>query len=363
MPVFGASMLRLVLFVFIAAALLFAPAVPAHAAVPDRFFGVMVNGPMDDQSVDLDGEAATMKAAGVESWRVELAWDQIEPRPGQLDFVATDRKVLAAARQGIDVLGLLIRSPSWANGGHLDPFTPPRDPAAFGRFATAMVARYGPGGSLWSQHPEVPAQPVRAWEVWNEPNLAVYFRSQPFMKPYGALLRATHAALKSADAGSTVLMASMANYSWRDLSRLLKKGGRLPFDAAGAHPFSGRPSNALKIVRLNREVLDRAGRRRTPLWLTELTWSSAVGKKKALTKNWETTEKGQAERLRQAYRLLLRERKRLGLARVYWYTWATIDRASPNSFDYSGLRTALAGGAFSDKPALSAFRAITRSAR
>jgi hypothetical protein len=356
-------MLRTALYAFVAAALLLAPASRAEAAVPKDFFGVMVNGPLDDRAVDLDAEAATMKAAGVESWRVELAWDLIEPRPGELDFTETDRKVLSAARAGIDVLGLLIRAPAWANGGHLDPFTPPRDPAAYGRFAQSAVARYGPGGSLWAEHPEVPAKPVRSWEIWNEPNLAIYFRAQPFMKPYGALLRAAYARIKASDRGSTVLMASMANFSWRDLARLIRHGGRLPFDAAGAHPFSGRPSNALKIVRLNREVLDRAGHRRTPLWLTELTWSSAKGKKTPLTKNWETTEKGQAERLRQAYRLFLRDRRRLRIARIYWYTWATIDRSSPNSFDYSGLRTAVFGGTFLDKPALAAFRAVTRSVR
>ena len=159
-------------------------------------------------------------------------------------------------------------------------------------------------------------------------------------------------------------MASMANYSWRDLAKLLSlRGPRLRFDAAGAHPFSGRPSNALKIVRLNRQVLDHAGYRRVPLWLTELTWSSAKGKKQPLTQNWETTEQGQAQRLRDAYRLLLRDRKRLRLQRIFWYTWATVDRDSPNSFDYSGLRTVLPGGGFADKPALGAFRAVVRAAR
>ena len=40
--------------------------------------------------------------------------------------------------------------------------------------------------------------------------------------------------------------------------------------------------------------------------------------------------------------------------------WATVDRNSQNSFDYSGLRTVLPGGRFADKPALAAFRAMAR---
>lgn len=358
-------MLRLCLCLLVAGALLFAPVIApgAEAAVPKGFFGVMVNGPLDDPRVDLDAQAARMKASGVRSWRVELAWDLIEPAPGQFAWAASDRRVLAAARQGIDVLGLALRAPGWANGGGGNPFTPPRRPSDFAAYLRALIARYGPSGSLWAEHPEVARHPVRAWEIWNEPNLKDYFTAQPFAKPYAALLRAAYPAVHSADPGATVLMASMANFSWRDLAKLLSAGGpRLRFDAAGAHPFSGRPSNAVKIVRLNREALDRRGYTRVPLWLTELTWSSAKGKKTPLTQNWETTEAGQAQRLRDVFKLLLAQRRSLKLERVFWYAWATLDNGSRNSFDYSGLLQYRPDGTFRAKPALSAFRAVALAA-
>ena len=338
-------MLRLACALLIAAALLFAPAVASRpiAATPKGFFGVMVNGPLDDPAVDLDAQAATMKAAGVQSWRVEMSWDQIEPAQGPVRVGRRDRKVLAAARQGIDVLGLALRAPGVGQRRHAATRSRRRSgPADFAAYLKALVARYGPRGSLWAEHPEVPRRPVRAWEIWNEPNLKNYFTKQPFAKPYAALLRAAYPAVKAADPGATVLMASMANYSWRDLAKLLDvRGPRLRFDvAAGAHPFSGRPSNAVKIVRLNREALDRRGYRKVPLWLTELTWSSAKGKKTPLTQNWETTEGGQAAAAaRRLPAAAARPRQLLRLARVFWYTWATVDNGSPNSFDYSGLRS------------------------
>jgi hypothetical protein len=359
-------MLRLCLSLLIAGALLLVPAAApssAGAATPKGFFGVMVNGPLDDPAVDLDAQAAGMKAAGVQSWRVEMAWDLIEPARGTFDFTGTDRKVLAAARQGIDVLGLALRAPAWANGGSGDPFVPPRKPSDYAAYLTALIARYGPHGSLWLEHPDVPRHAVRTWEIWNEPNLKDYFRTQPFAKPYAALLRAAYPAVHRADAGATVLMASMANYSWRDLAKLLDSGGpRLRFDAAGAHPFSGRPSNAVKIVRLNRDVLNKRGYAKVPLWLTELTWSSAKGKKTPLTQNWETTEGGQADRLRSVFKLLLAQRRSLRLQRVFWYTWATLDDGSPNSFDYSGLLQYRPDGTFRAKPALAAFTAVAKAA-
>jgi hypothetical protein len=292
---------------------------------------------------------------------VEFAWDLIEPSPRVFNWAGTDRKVLAAARAGIDVLGLALRAPAWANGGSGDPFVPPSQPSDYAAYLTALITRYGPNGSLWVEHPEAPRRAVRTWEIWNEPNLKDYFRAQPFAKPYAALLRAAYPAVHAADPGATVLMASMANFSWRDLAKLLSvPGPKLKFDAAGAHPFSGRPSNAVKIVRLNRDVLNRRGYAKVPLWLTELTWSSAKGKKTPLTQNWETTEAGQAERLRSVFKLLLAQRKSLRLARVFWYTWATVDNGSKNSFDYSGLLQYRPDGTFRAKPALAAFRAVAK---
>jgi hypothetical protein len=345
------------------AAVLASLCLPAGAAakLPRDFFGVMANGPLDAPTFALDAESAAMRGAGVQTERMEIAWDLVEPQKGQFDFALTDRKVLAAARARIDVLALIVRSPAWAARHPGQPFSSPRDPADYAAFATGLVARYGPRGSLWAEHPEVAARPVRAWQVWNEPNLAVYWAEQPFMRGYAGLLNAAHAAIKHADPGATVVMAGLANFSWRDLSRLFAKGGaKLRFDVAAVHPFSGRPSNAVKIVRLNRDVLNRNGAKAKPIWLTELTWSSAKGRKKNLTKDWETTEAGQALRLTQVYRLLVRDRRALRLERVYWYTWVTIDRDSPNSFDYSGLRTQRPDGSVVDKPAARAFRAVVR---
>jgi Beta-galactosidase len=348
------------------AALLVVLLAPAAAAakVPRDFFGVMANGPLDAPSFPLDAESTAMRSAGVGTERMEIAWDLVEPQKGQYDFTLADRKILAAARANIDVLALIVRTPSWAAQQPGQVFSPPRDPADYAAFATALVARYGPNGQLWRDHPDVPKRPVEAWQVWNEPNIAVYWTKQPFMRDYARLLNAAYASIKQADPKATVVMAGLANFSWRDLERLFERGGTtLRFDVAAVHPFSGRPSNSVKIVGLNRRVLNRHGAKSKPIWLTELTWSSAKGHKSKLTQNWETTEAGQAQRLRAAYRLFVKARKLLRLQRIYWYTWVTVDRDSPNSFDYSGLRTLRPDGTLVDKPAARAFRAVVRRYR
>jgi len=335
------------------------PAGASAQAVPANFFGMMINGPLDSPKTDLMAEEGVMRAAGVESQRIPFNWDLIQSdRDEPPDWSDIDRKVLAAAANGMSVLGLVVGSPAWASTHPGTPLSPPKDPAAYGDFMRLCIARYGPFGTFWSEHPEVPAIPIRAWQVWNEPNLSAYFSVQPFAKPYVRLLRAARNAIKAADPGATVVMAGLANFSWSDLERLYKAHVKGLFDIAAVHPFSGFPANSVKIVRYNRRVMDRYGDRRKPIWLTELTWTSAKGKTKNIH-NWETTESGQAKRLAKGYELYVKARRKLRLQRIYWYTWAGYD-SPPNSFDYSGLRHSDADGHFSDKPALAAFRAITK---
>src|SRR5919204_6600214 len=193
-------MRRAVLIALVAALCL--PAA-AHAGVPRDFFGVMVNGPLDQPSFPLDAESAAMHRDGVGSERMEIAWDLVEPQQGQYDYTLPDRKVLAAARAGIDVLALIVRCPAWAAAQQGSVFSPPRDAADYAAFAKVLVARYGPGGELWREHPEVTPRPVRAWQVWNEPNISVYWTQQPFMRGYARLLDTAYPAIKQADPGAT----------------------------------------------------------------------------------------------------------------------------------------------------------------
>ena len=170
------------------------------------------------------------------------------------------------------------------------------------------------------------------------------------------LLRAAFTAIRRADPGAQVVLCGFANFSWRALREIYRAGGRRWFDVAAVHPFTGKVANSLKIVRLNRDVMRRYGDARKPMMLTEVTWSSAKGRKVTIL-GWETTEAGQAKRLTAAFKLFVRERRALGIQRVYWYTWLTNDGGSPNSFDWSGLRKVVEGTP-RDKPALDAFRRL-----
>ena len=369
-----------VLLVLAAVLALAAPAPAAERSAPVGFMGVQVDGPLLDPGTDLEREFDLMAETGVESIRHVVYWADLQPYPRRAsipaadrdrfvdvegvptDFGATDRVFVAAARRAFTVLPVVLRAPRWARQAPERLASPPRDDVAFARVLRALVGRYGPAGTLWNQRPDVPRRPQREWQVWNEPNIDTYWSSpRPFAPRYVRLLRAARSALKGADPGARIVLCGFANFSWRALDAVYDAGARGLFDVAAVHPFTGPVRFVGRIVELNREVMARHGDGRRPLIISELSWPSARGKTRT-TSRFETTEEGQATRLRQVYRLLLRDRRRLRLERVLWYTWLSADRDSPNAFSWSGLRKLGPRGrdAPVSKPAFRAYRRIAR---
>jgi len=359
-------------------ACLLALAAPAAASsVPPGFFGVMANGPLELPQVNLDAEYAVMHASGVQSIRVPTLWPQMQPYrtldqvPAAdrarytvvdgvpTDFSTMDGRVAAAARNGLDVLSLVLETPAWAARNPSNVFSPPRDDADYARFLRALVGRYGPQGSFWAQNPGVSKRPLRLWQIWNEPSLPRYFPVKSFARPYVQLLGAAYSAIKAADPGATVVTAGLPNFSWRDLETMYKAGlhAKGHFDAVAVHPFTGRPSDSVRILRYVRGVMDRNGDRRAAIWVTEVSWPSGRGKAQS-NQRWVTTPVGEAVKVRQVYEAYAKAARSLKLQRAFWYAWATTDRDSPNAFDYAGLRTYTPAGRFISKPALAAYRAV-----
>jgi hypothetical protein len=343
------------------AALAVAAPASASAAVPRSFFGVMADGPLLGGRVSLAREQRIMRASGVGSVRVAVQWALMQPRAGgRPRFRALDRFVSGAARAGLDVLPVVLQTPAWAAQDPRDGASPPRDPRTYGRFLQALVARYGPRGSLWRGRGAPPRHPIRRWQVWNEPDLTKYWSAPgPWQRGYVRLLRTARASLKRADPGAKVVLAGLTNRSWIDLRKVYSAGGRGLFDIAAAHPFSRRVSNVVKIVGLVRQEMARAGDARTPLLVTELSWTSGLGRA-TQTYGWETSEAGQASRLRSALTRLAADRARFRLLGVYWYTWLSPRIGRSDSFAYSGLRRLNGAGRPVSKPALAAFRSVAR---
>jgi hypothetical protein len=349
---------RLLPFAVALLALLPATAQGASRQVPRGWLGMDADGALMQGAYGTPaGEWDLLAGSGAESVRMSLRWDTLQPQAGaRPDFAQSDALVLATAARGLEFLPVVEGTPVWAaRYPAKGAASPPRDPAAFAAFLRALVARYGPKGSLWAEHPEVPRMPIRAWQVWNEPNFRDFWSVQPFPKTFVPLLRAAYRAIHRADHGATVVLAGMANWSWTGLARLYRAGGRGLFDAVALHPYTAQPANVVKLIELARGVMRTYHDGRTPIWITELSFPAAKGKVD-YPRGFETTQAGQVARLRASIRLLAAARRRLGIDRVFWYAWLT-DETRTSSFSWSGLRR-LRNGSVVSTSALPAFRAV-----
>jgi polysaccharide biosynthesis protein PslG len=331
-------------------------------AVPFGFLGVTADGPLT-AGTPRPAEFALMQRHGVELLRIGIEWNVVEPAPGVLRWAGTDALVTVAAQHGMDVLPTISWTPRWAAAHPGVRTSPPADDATYGRFAAEAVRRYGPGGAFWREHPELKARPIRMWQVWNEPNQAVYgWSDQPFAPGYVALLRAARAAIKGVDPHAQIVLAGLVGpSSGHDLNTIYAAHGRGLFDMADLHPFAIKPDGVLRIVRQARHAMNRHGDRDTPLSITELTWPAAAGKRTVRRYGFEVDEQTQASDLRSALDQLLAQRRSLRLEHVMWYTWITASPAGVgDSFDYSGLRALLPDGQVVDRPALAVYASVAR---
>ena len=155
------------------------------------------------------------------------------------------------------------------------------------------------------------------------------------------------------------MLAGLPNRSWTALRSIYRAGGRRAFDAVALHPYTGKPGHVVKLVRLARREMARYGDRRKAVWITELSWPATKGTHRRT--GFETSNAGQARRLRRALRLLADERRRLRIRRVYWYTWLSSEEG-PSAFGWSGLRRVRDGRRVS-APALRAFVETGRALR
>jgi hypothetical protein len=347
-------------------------AAPAQASVPPSFIGVVADGPFFKPDVSVPGELDLMVASGVQSVRVQFSWERAQPYPDwasvpedqrsrfvdeggiPTDWSRLDEIVAGATVRRLSVLPVIVTSPAWAAVPPSTQASPPRDPATYARFAATVVRRYGPGGAFWSQHPELQAQPVHDWQIWNEPNFRAFWRPRNWPRPYVALLRAARASIRSVDPSARIVLGGLPQQSWKAIEKVYRAGGRGLFDVAAIHPFTSRVTGAVEIVRRSEAVMRHFHDGAKPVWLTEITWPSSHGHTNTGF-GYEVTPKVQARKLASAFRTFASLRRQLRIERVYWYTWVSPDQSRVYPFDWSGLST-LDGSTLVRKPALAAFR-------
>ncbi len=218
------------------------------AAAPDNsgapIYGVnfitAAESPADEQQY----QNGLSTGAGWNRW--PLYWFNIETSQGVFDWAAQDTAVIADIAHGLQTNAILLGTPSFyttsfagknepsvSKGGFVmqrqqaatpaglyDPiFTDGTDIPGPGkqindnnkwaRFVETAVNRYRPGGALAQQQGWPGGVGVTHWEVWNEPDLNIFWDSS--LADYARLLKVGYIVIKQRDPDATVLFAGLAN--------------------------------------------------------------------------------------------------------------------------------------------------------
>ena len=238
-----------------------------------------------ERALDLAGEAGF-------GWiRQQVWWRHIEPWKGDYAWGELDGIVADANARGLKVLLSIVRSPEWATGGG---YGLPYDPEDMGDFFYALAWHY--------------RGQVHAYEVWNEPNLALENAGR-VADPgrYVELLAVAYRRIKEADPDALVISAALtptgvsrpwistddrdylrAMLSYRD-GLLLSSCDAIGAHAAGTHnppdtlwperpgPFPNwldHPTHYFRHVENLHAVLKEFNADK-PVWITEFGWAGA----------------------------------------------------------------------------------------
>lgn len=261
-----------------------------------------------------------MDRGDVETLRFLIRWRVVEPVKGSYEWSSIDSIVAKAAPAKVELLPFVYGSPEWiAESERHPPLDSSSHERAWKRFLGALVERYGRGGEFWSGAGR--NQPIVRWQIWNEPNFALYWDPRPNPAEYARLLDISAKAIRSRDRRAKVVMAGVAPIAgdipwWTYLRRLYRNPGvGRDFDLAALHPYSPGIGDLRIQVHLARQIMAANGDRAKPLAITEIGWSS--GSKRAPL---VVGARQQASLLRRSFRLLTRVR-RWQISDVQWYAW------------------------------------------
>ena len=316
------------------------PASSSAARVPGAFAGMAPQGPTGERDFEL------MESSEVRSVRLPMYWAGVQsdtPQSSEPDFDGFDHDVRLAAEHDIRVMPFLWGSPEWATADTQDlPIASAWQRWGWRTFLRDSVNRYGPYGSFWFEHPDVPYLPIRTWEIWNEQNI-VTFSSSTDPAAYATMLRESGRVLHEMDPGARVLAGGLfgrplqippntASGDW--LSRLYQAGNvKRFFDGVALHPYVADAGAMRAQIENLRRVMRFHHDAGTPLYMTEIGWGSD-----SYESRWERGLRGQARELREAMSMLRANRGKWRIGGIWWFSWADLND-SCQFCDSAGLLT------------------------
>lgn len=271
---------------------------PAAGPIPATFFGMHIH----RAPVGTPWPSVPFKAWRL--WDSHTTWAQLEPQKGEWDWRMLDRTVDLADSHGVEVLYTMGRSPRWASARPNDRgrnpnaepggMAEPRDLEDWRNYVRKVATRY--------------KGRIKAYEIWNEPNLENFYSGTP--EAMVNLAREAYTVLKQVDPSITVVSPSAVGPTglpW--LKEYLERGGGKYADVIGYHFYvrGQEPEAMLGFIDQVHELTRKYGVADKPLWNTEAGWLQP----------YRIDPQDGPAYLSRAYILNWAD----GVTRFYWYAW------------------------------------------
>jgi hypothetical protein len=337
-----------------------AASVPAAGAAQNEFAGIVSNDVFAGSAAYRARTFSAQQAAGIGVIRQTLDWAAYEIAPNNYDFTGFDNFVAAAAQHNIRVLPVLFDPPTFrssrpkshpARGTYF-----PKVLSDLGDFGAVVAERYGPDGTFWLSHTDLPNLPFTAYQIWNEPNLPVYAPPKPSASKYVAMLKAAGPPIKAVDPNAEIVTAGLPDSRlskpnlYKYITQMYQAGAKGSFDTLGINPYAPTASSLISKLKRIRGIMNRFGDANASLRVTELGWSD-VGPGSP----FRAGTSGQAKRITQAIAALKRAQASLKLRGFFYFAWKDGKPYAGHS-DFWGLHTGLLRKNGSSKPAFAAFK-------
>lgn len=204
-------------------------------------------------------ENALLNELGIVWIRNDFYWDDIEPRRDEWNFSRFDKMVDDNKKAGRKIIALLLYDTPWIHKDNkTKKYIPPDKLHYYLNYVEKIVQRY--------------KGKVDAWEIWNEPNMPVFWRGP--QKHYLELSKAAVKKIKEVDPKAFIV----AGVFWRSPASLIRKmaeyGAFENVDALSVHPYAINPEGALAVYEQFEALIRKLGFRGA-IWVTEIGYPVA----------------------------------------------------------------------------------------
>jgi hypothetical protein len=246
-------------------------------------FGANVGGlfrPGHPPTANALAELQALRATGATVARSDTFWQVAEMQPPvngthRYDWTYDDSVASTLALARLRWQPIIDYAAWWAansNGGW-NPGVAPGYTGDYAAYAGAFAARYGPGGRFWSDHPQLPPEPVTVFEIWNEPDLGMFWGPQPDLVEYATMFLQARATIRSVVPGAKVVIGGLVS-PWQSLHALAaaRPDLRGNVDGVGVHPYRGTVAELMSAVASDLKV--DAATVGAPLYVNEFGWQN-----------------------------------------------------------------------------------------